>query len=85
MSDDLEVTGVDTHDAGGSDSSAAIIGGMLAGMMAANDPPREARKPEPYVEPDYGTVWTRRWRVLRPVLLTLGGALIVWMFWANGA
>lgn len=79
MSDDVDVGGVDTHDEGGSDGSdAAIIGGM----MAADDAPRERRKPEPYLEPDWEAVWTRRWRVLRPVLLTLGGALIVWMLWA---
>lgn len=81
--DSSDASGGDSSNAGGGDSSdAALIAGIVASQWVTADETREPRKAQPYVEPDYGTVWSRRWRVIRPFLLLLAGAGVVWMMLA---
>jgi hypothetical protein len=43
---------------------------------------RPPRKTEPYVEPDYGAIWAKRWGWMKPVLLAIGVGLIALLAWA---
>ena len=74
------------HDAGsGHDSNADIDVGLIVGLAVGNalnaDAAKRPRLPaEPYVEPDYGAVWERRWRWIRPVLVAVATVAIATLF-----
>lgn len=65
----------DGHDHGDSNglNDLALLSVMLMDTPAVPEP----KKAEPYVEPDYNAIWSRRWRVINPVLLALGAIAIV--------
>lgn len=64
------------------DVDAALIGGTL-GVMWANDEPGRAAPAKPYVEPDYGAVWARRWLWIMVVLIVLAGTGVTFLFWLS--
>lgn len=70
---DHDTSGGHDHSDSGDAGDAALLTAMLMHAQATQEP----SKAEPFVEPDYNATWSRRWRVIRPVLLVLTGIAIV--------
>jgi hypothetical protein len=59
--------------------------GLLTAILM--DSPKKAPPPkaEPYVEPDFEAVWSRRWRVLKPVLIAIVVGAIAYTLWVTNS
>jgi hypothetical protein len=65
------------HDSSDYGIDPGLIAGMMVGAAMNADKAAEPRPVELYVEPDYGAIWERRWRWIRPVLMAVAAIAIV--------
>jgi len=70
---------------GGSNGNEGAAAAVIMSTMMGGDDARAAKasKAEPYVEPDYGVVWAKRWRWMKPVLLLTGAGLVALLAWST--